>query len=74
MIAALVEQEKTGKRTEVKRISNLKPGDTVVDRETSKIYMIIDIIEDRDLAKVDSGKIEQSIPIDRLETLSSDSI
>ena len=55
-------------------MNHLKPGDTVVDRQTSKIYMIIDIIEDRDLAKVASGTIEQSIPIDRLETLSSDSI
>ncbi len=45
----------------------LETGAPVVDRETGKIYMLLEILEDEGLARVSVDHSSTKIPLSRLE-------
>jgi len=47
----------------------MRSGDVVVDSELNKIYMVIDILKERRLAKVQDGNSSRTVPLSRLEPL-----
>ena len=54
----------------VEKRKEIKPGDIVRDQETDRVMMIVEVLEDRDLAKTNDIDF-RAVPLQKLEKIES---
>ncbi|MFW6065090.1 MAG: hypothetical protein ACOC8Y_05910, partial [Candidatus Natronoplasma sp.] len=52
-----------------KEVKNVKEGDLVTDKELGKLYLVIEILKERGLAKVKDGNRYRTVPVPRLKPI-----